>query len=185
MSQIVRAGRRPRDQVVQVEVGGPEVAAAVDEPRHHGRVPTEGHEHLGEERRQDAVEPGEGPGGQVARRRAGPGGQHRGQRGLVPRLGVGGVPQDAAAERHEHAGRDQAAALLAGDADAVEVGSGHEAELLAGPLGDGPVQVTGHDRRPYERGVTAKAPSGSTVGSVLRIGWWATRFRHRTKCRPP
>jgi hypothetical protein len=57
---------------------------------------------------------------------------------------VGGVAEDAAVDGDEHAVGHEAAAPLARDAERVEVGVRDEAKHLPGPLGDGPVEVTGH-----------------------------------------
>ena len=54
------------------------------------------------------------------------------------------VTQHSATEGYEDAACDERATLLTGDAEGVEAGDGEEAEHRSGPLGDGPVEVTGH-----------------------------------------
>jgi hypothetical protein len=94
----------------------------------------------------DALEACEGRAGVVRRHDPVARGERGRQDVLAPRPGVGGVAVDTAVHSLEHAVRNQGAAVLPGHSELVEVMDGEEAEQLAGPHGDGPVVVTGHDR---------------------------------------
>lgn len=132
----------------QVDVGRYQVTAPVEPAGNGAGLATGGDRDLGDDRRPDALEPPQSRGRHVRGHRARAGSEHCGQGLLSPGLRVGGVPQDLAAHGDEHSLGHQGSAALTGHAERLQLVVGEEAEHRSGPLGDGPVEVTGHGPRP-------------------------------------